>query len=61
MKASDLLIVLGARLGEITTSGYGLISGPVPAQRLVHIYPEAEELGSLLSRRADDQRDACRQ
>jgi acetolactate synthase-1/2/3 large subunit len=40
-----LLIVLGARLGEITTSGYGLIAGPVPAQRLVHIYPEAEELG----------------
>lgn len=45
VKASDLLIVLGARLGEITTSGYGLISGPVPAQRLVHIYPEADELG----------------
>lgn len=45
IKASDLLIVLGARLGEITTSGYGLIAGPVPEQRLVHIYPEAEELG----------------
>lgn len=45
IKASDLLIVLGARLGEITTSGYGLIAGPVPTQRLVHIYPEAEELG----------------
>lgn len=45
IKASDLLIVLGARLGEITTSGYGLITGPVPRQRLVHIYPEAEELG----------------
>lgn len=45
VKASDLLIVLGARLGEITTSGYGLIAGPVPAQRLVHIYPEADELG----------------
>ena len=45
IKDSDLLIVLGARLGEITTSGYGLITGPVPTQRLVHIYPEAEELG----------------
>lgn len=45
IKASDLLIVLGARLGEITTSGYGLIAGPVPTQHLVHIYPEAEELG----------------
>lgn len=47
IKAADLLIVLGARLGEITTSGYGLIAGPVPAQRLVHIYPEAEELGRV--------------
>ncbi|HEY5756011.1 MAG TPA: thiamine pyrophosphate-binding protein [Steroidobacter sp.] len=45
VKASDLLVVLGARLGEITTSGYGLIAGPVPAQRLVHIYPEPGELG----------------
>jgi len=45
IKASDLLIVLGARLGEITTSGYGLIAGPVPAQKLIHIYPDAGELG----------------
>jgi acetolactate synthase-1/2/3 large subunit len=45
IKSSDLLIVLGARLGEITTSGYDLITGPVPEQRLVHIYPDPEELG----------------
>lgn len=47
IKDSDLLIVLGARLGEITTSGYGLIAGPVPTatQKLAHIYPDAEELG----------------
>jgi acetolactate synthase-1/2/3 large subunit len=45
IKESDLLIVLGGRLGEITTSGYELIAGPVPTQKLVHIYPEAEELG----------------
>jgi acetolactate synthase I/II/III large subunit len=45
VKDSDLLIVLGSRLGEITTSGYGLITGPVPTLKLVHIYPDAEELG----------------
>lgn len=45
IKESDLLIVLGGRLGEITTSGYELIAGPVPTQKLVHIYPDAEELG----------------
>jgi acetolactate synthase-1/2/3 large subunit len=47
IKASDLLLVLGARLGEITTSGYGLITAPVPAQKLVHIHPGAEELGRV--------------
>ena len=45
VKDADLLIVLGGRLGEITTSGYELIAGPVPTQKLVHIYPDAEELG----------------
>jgi acetolactate synthase-1/2/3 large subunit len=47
IKAADLLISLGARLGEITTGGYGLITAPVPAQRLVHIHPGAEELGRV--------------
>ncbi len=47
IKASDLLISLGARLGEITTGGYGLITAPVPAQRLVHFHPGAEELGRV--------------
>ena len=31
----------------MTTSGYGLITAPVPAQRLVHIHPGAEELGRV--------------
>jgi acetolactate synthase I/II/III large subunit len=47
IKASDLLLVVGARLGEMTTSGYGLIAAPVPAQKLVHIHPGAEELGRV--------------
>jgi acetolactate synthase I/II/III large subunit len=47
IKASDLLISLGARLGEITTGGYGLITAPVPAQRLIHVHPGAEELGRV--------------
>jgi acetolactate synthase-1/2/3 large subunit len=47
IKASDLLLVVGARLGEMTTSGYGLITAPVPAQKLVHIHPGAEELGRV--------------
>ena len=44
---ADLLLVVGARLGEITTGGYALISIPRPAQTLVHVHPGAEELGRV--------------
>jgi len=44
---SDLLIVIGARLGEMTTSGYTLLESPVPRQKLVHVHPGAEELGRV--------------
>jgi len=47
IKESDLLIVLGARLGEMTTSGYTLIEIPTPRQRMIHIHPDAEELGRV--------------
>jgi acetolactate synthase-1/2/3 large subunit len=47
IKESDLLIVIGARLGEMTTSGYTLIDIPVPTQKLVHVHPGAEELGRV--------------
>jgi acetolactate synthase-1/2/3 large subunit len=45
--AADLLLVIGPRLGEITTDGYTLVEVPTPAQRLVHVHPGAEELGSV--------------
>jgi acetolactate synthase I/II/III large subunit len=47
IKASDLVIALGARLGEATTSGYTLFDVPVPKQALVHVHPSAEELGRV--------------
>jgi acetolactate synthase-1/2/3 large subunit len=47
IRESDLLICLGARLGEMTTGGYQLINAPVPARKLVHIHPGAEELGRV--------------
>jgi len=43
----DLLIVVGARLGEMTTSGYTLLDVPVPQQDLIHIHTGAEELGRV--------------
>jgi acetolactate synthase-1/2/3 large subunit len=47
VKEADLLIVLGARLGEMTTAGYTLIDIPNPKSFLVHIHPSPDELGSV--------------
>ena len=44
---ADLLLVVGARLGEITTRGYAALDIPAPRQTLVHVYPEAEEIGRV--------------
>ena len=47
VKEADVLIAIGPRLGEMTTSGYSIIASPVPQQRLVHIHASPEELGSV--------------
>jgi acetolactate synthase-1/2/3 large subunit len=47
VKDCDLLISIGARLGEMTTGAYTLIDIPVPKQTLVHVHPGAEELGRV--------------
>jgi len=43
VRDADLLLVVGPRLGEMTTSGYTLID----KQTLVHVHPGAEELGRV--------------
>ena len=47
IKDADLLIVIGARLGEMTTSGYTLVNIPDPQQFLIHVHPSPDELGSV--------------
>lgn len=47
LRQTDLLIVLGARLTEMTTGGYTLFDIPTPRQRIVHIHPDPEELGRV--------------
>jgi len=47
VKQADLLLVVGARLGEMTTSGYTLLKVPVPQQTLIHVHAGAEELGRV--------------
>ena len=47
IKASDLLIVVGARMGEMTTGGYTLLDIPNPKMPFVHVHPSSDELGSV--------------
>jgi len=47
IREADLLLVLGARLGEMTTSGYTLLEVPRPKQKLVHVHAGADELGRV--------------
>ena len=47
IKAADVLLVIGPRLGEMTTSGYSLIDIPNPKQTLIHVHPSPDELGSV--------------
>ncbi len=44
---TDILLVVGARLGEITTNAYTLIDSPSPKQKLIHVYPSSDELGTV--------------
>ncbi|MEP9353648.1 thiamine pyrophosphate-binding protein [Xanthobacter sp. KR7-65] len=47
IRAADLVIAVGGRLGETTTGGYTLFDLPRPAQRLVHVHADAQELGRV--------------
>ena len=47
VRDADLLLVLGARLGEVPTSGYTLLNVPRPRQKLIHIHADPEELGRV--------------
>ena len=49
IRNADLLLVVGARLGEMTTSGYTLVDIPNPKSFLVHVHPSGNELGSVYS------------
>ncbi|RKQ57979.1 acetolactate synthase-1/2/3 large subunit [Vogesella indigofera] len=44
VRNSDLIIAIGARLGEMTTGGYTLLQAPRSQQQLVHILPQGDEL-----------------
>lgn len=43
----DLLLVVGARLGDVATKGYTALERPMPKQAMIHIHPCAGELGRV--------------
>jgi len=47
VRDADLLLVIGERLGEMTTGGYTLLEVPVTRQSLVHVHPSPDELGHV--------------
>lgn len=44
---ADMLLVIGARLGEMTTQGYAAPRPPRAPQLLAHVYPDPGELGRV--------------
>jgi acetolactate synthase-1/2/3 large subunit len=47
IKQADLVVAIGARIGEITSQSYSLLGIPDPGKTLIHIHPAAEELGRV--------------
>ncbi len=44
IREADLVLVVGARLGEATTDGYTLVTPDHPGQTLIHVHPDPSEL-----------------
>src|SRR5262249_49360966 len=47
IKAADLVLLVGGRLGEMPSQSYTLLDIPAPRQTLVHVFPGIEELGRV--------------
>jgi acetolactate synthase I/II/III large subunit len=47
VKQADLLLAVGARIGEITSQSYSLLGIPEPGKALIHVHAAAEELGRV--------------
>ncbi|HEU5286384.1 MAG TPA: thiamine pyrophosphate-binding protein, partial [Sphingomicrobium sp.] len=47
IRDADLILAVGARLGEATTDGYTLVTPDHPGQTLVHVHPDPNELGRV--------------
>lgn len=60
VKTADPLIVIGPRLGEMTTGDYELLQSPHPTQSLIHVYPSGEELNRVFAAELPIQADVTK-
>jgi acetolactate synthase-1/2/3 large subunit len=47
IKGADLVLAIGGRLGDVPSQGYTLIDIPTPQMTMIHVFPDAEELGRV--------------
>jgi acetolactate synthase-1/2/3 large subunit len=47
VRAADLVLLIGGRMGEIPSQSYSLFEIPGPRQTLVHVHPGSDELGRV--------------
>jgi acetolactate synthase I/II/III large subunit len=47
LRACDVLLAIGTRLGDIATRGYTTLEPPRIRQTLVHVHPDPDELGRV--------------
>jgi len=47
IKAADLVVLVGGRLGELPSQSYTLFDIPGPQTTFIHVHPGAEELGRV--------------
>src|SRR5205085_6331978 len=52
--SADLIVAVGGRLGETTTSGYTLFNVPRPLQRFVPVHADPDELGRIYQARSEE-------
>lgn len=47
LREADLLVVIGARLGEMTTRTYTTLTPPDPQIPVIHVHPDPDEIGRV--------------
>lgn len=48
VRSADLIIAIGANLGDVSTGGYHLMTAPETDQTLIHVMPSADDLSKAI-------------